>query len=43
MGEVIKYHVFISVVAIELSDRCLNTGPEDRLDIHELKDVRIYI
>ena len=38
-GEVIKYHKFISVVVIELSVRCLNTGPEDRLffarkDIH---------
>ena len=30
-GEVIKYHTFISVVVIELSARCLNTGPEDRL------------
>ena len=30
-GEVIKYHIFISVVVIELSVRCLNTGPEDRL------------
>ena len=32
-GEVIKYHihVFISVVVIELSVRCLNTGSEDRL------------
>ena len=30
-GEVIKYHNFISVVVIELSARCLNTGPEDRL------------
>ena len=29
-GEVIKYHKFISVVVIELSFRCLNTGPEDR-------------
>ena len=29
-GEVIKYHKFISVVVIELSVRCLNTGPEDR-------------
>ena len=27
-GEVIKYHKFISVVVIELSVRCLNTGPE---------------
>ena len=27
----IKYYKFISVVAIELSVRCLNTGPEDRL------------
>ena len=27
----IKYHKFISVVVIELSVRCLNTGPEDRL------------
>ena len=31
-GEVIKYHKFISVVVIELSVRCPNTGPEDRLD-----------
>ena len=30
-GEVIKYHKFISVVVMELSVRCLNTGPEDRL------------
>ena len=30
-GEVIKYHKFISVVVIELSARCLSTGPEDRL------------
>ena len=30
-GEVIKHHKFISVVVIELSVRCLNTGPEDRL------------
>ena len=30
-GEVIKYHIFISVVVLELSVRCLNTGPEDRL------------
>ena len=30
-GEVIKYHKFISIVIIELSIRCLNTGPEDRL------------
>ena len=29
--EVIKYHEFISEVVIELSARCLNTGPEDRL------------
>ena len=33
-GEVIKYHKFISVVVIELSARCLNTGPEDRLGIN---------
>ena len=32
-GEVKKYHKFISVVVIELSVRCLNTGPEDRLSI----------
>ena len=32
-GEVIKYHKFISVVVIELSVRCLNTGPEDRLGL----------
>ena len=31
--EVIKYHKFISVVIIELSVRCLNTGPEDRLNL----------
>ena len=36
-GEVIKYHKFISVVVIELSVRCLNTGPEDRLST-ALKD-----
>ena len=27
-GGVIKYHIFISVVVIELSVRCLNTGSE---------------
>ena len=32
-----KYHQFISVVVIELSVRCLNTGPEDRLST-ALKD-----
>ena len=32
-GEVIKYHSFISVIVIELSVRCLNTGPEDKLTI----------
>ena len=32
-GEVINYHNFISVVVIELSFRCLNTGPEDRLTV----------
>ena len=31
-GEVVKYHKFISVVVIELSARCLNTGSEDRLE-----------
>ena len=36
-GEVIKYHKFISVVVIELSARCLNTGPEDRLGFPEYK------
>ena len=30
-GKVIKYHKFISEDVIELSVRCLNTGPEDRL------------
>ena len=30
-GEETEYHKFISVVVIELSVRCLNTGPEDRL------------
>ena len=30
-GEEIKYHKFISVVDVELSDRCLITGSEDRL------------
>ena len=30
-GEVIQDHKFISVEVIELSVRCLNTGPEDRL------------
>ena len=34
-GEVIKYHKLISVVDIELSVRCLNTGPEDRLALLE--------
>ena len=29
--EVINCHKFISVVVIELSIICLNTGPEDRL------------
>ena len=32
-GEVIRYHKFISVVVIELLVRCLNTGPEDRLEM----------
>ena len=32
--EVIKYHKFISVVAIELS---VNTGPEDRLACCQMK------
>ena len=32
-GEVINYHIFISAVVIELSVRCLNTGPEDRLTL----------
>ena len=32
-GEVIKYHKFISVVVIEFSVKCLNTGPEDRLGV----------
>ena len=32
---VIKYHIFISVVVIELFVRCLNTGPEDRLEVEE--------
>ena len=32
-GEVIKYHKFISVVVIEFSVRCLNTGPGDRLTL----------
>ena len=30
------YHLFISVVVIELSVRCLNTGSEDRLRKREL-------
>ena len=32
-GEVIKCHIFISVVVIEFSVSCLNTGPEDRLTV----------
>ena len=36
-GEAIKYHEFISVVVIELSVRCLNTGPEDRLNYQVAK------
>ena len=35
-GEIIKYHIFISVVVIELSVRCLNAGPEDRLADNQL-------
>ena len=38
-GEVIKYHKFISVVVIELSVRCLNTGPEDRLLLALSRDI----
>ena len=38
-GEVIKYHKFISIVVIELSARCLNTGPEDRLSISHVNNV----
>ena len=38
-GEVIKYHKFISVVVIELSVRCLNTGPEDRLSMRQFRCV----
>ena len=34
---IIKYHKFISVVVIELSVRCLNTGPEDRLAVLSTK------
>ena len=30
-GEVIRYHILTSVVVIELSFGCLNTGPENRL------------
>ena len=37
-GEVIKYHKFIPVVVIELSVRSVNTGPEDRLQIHKVWD-----
>ena len=33
-GEVIKYHIFISVVVLDLAARCLNTGPEDRLGVY---------
>ena len=33
-GEVIKYHIFISVVVIELSFKGLNTGPEHRLGVN---------
>ena len=40
-GEVIKYHIFISVVVIELSVRCLNTGLEDRLS-SDYKQIVIY-
>ena len=34
-GEVIKYHIFISVVVTELSVRCLNTG----LEVQPLRDL----
>ena len=40
-GEVIKYHKFISAVLIELSVRCLNIGPEDRL-IEDLHNVVVW-
>ena len=30
----IKYHKFISVIVIELTVRCLNTGSEDRLVLY---------
>ena len=45
MGEVIKYHIFISVVAIELSVRCLNTGPEDRLpfDVRTVTSTALWL
>ena len=39
-GEVIKYDIFISVIVIELSVRCLNTGLEDRLVINEQRDMK---
>ena len=35
-GEVIAYHIFISVVVIELSVWSLNTWPEDRLTANHL-------
>ena len=40
-GEVIKYHKFISVVVIELSARCLNTGPEDRLVLSKYVNISV--
>ena len=32
-GEVIKYHKSISVLVIELSFKCLNIGPEDKVTV----------
>ena len=42
-GDDIKYHMFISVVVIELSVRCLNTGPEDILGNGEVIKYHIFI
>ena len=37
------YYIFISVVVIDLSLRCLNTGPDDRLVSFKLMSVYVYV
>ena len=42
-GDEIKYHMFISVVVIEFSVRCLNTGPGDILGNGEVIKYHIHV